>query len=236
MSIKGPGNQWAGVIDDQASKLLKLVAAAGKRIQLGAPDEKEDDITMRLCLALQRSRTARRLMFYVHPQSVELDPDTGEEFGRMDIAFYPTNQPWVPREDIYFCLECKRLNVIKDGKPRGYWSEYVTLGMMRFVTGQYSRAVRHGAMIGYVRDGNVTSAMSRVEENIRSRHQELAMKAPGGFVTSGLLVGTPTAKETNHHRARDKYVFRLHHLFIASGGKRTRKKRITQRSKDKKAS
>lgn len=219
MSIEGAGNKWAGVIEDQAPKLLKLVAAAWKRIPPGSPDEKEDDITKRLCLALQRSRTARKLMFYVHPQVVELDSETGEEFGRMDIAFYPTNQPWVPREDIYFCLECKRLNVIKNGKPRGYWSEYVSLGMARFVTGQYSRVVRHGAMIGYVRDGDVAGAMDQVEENIKSRHKELEMDAPGTFVSNGFLPRTATARETHHRRPRDKYVFRLHHLFMAGDPK-----------------
>ena len=47
----------------------------------------------------------------------------GEDLGRLDIAFIPL----VPREDIYFCLESKRLNVVKDGKLRAYASEYVTL-------------------------------------------------------------------------------------------------------------
>lgn len=32
--------------------------------------------------------------------------------------------------------------------------------MLRFVTGQYSKAVRHGGMIGYVLDGNVSRAMT----------------------------------------------------------------------------
>lgn len=234
MSIKGAGDKWAGVIEDQAPEILKLVIAAWKRIPPGEPDEKEDDITKRLCLALQRSRTARKLMFYVHPQVVEMNPETGEEFGRMDIAFYPMNQAWVPRENIYFCLECKRLNVIKNGEPRGYWSEYVILGMGRFVSGQYSRAVRHGAMIGYVRDGDVASAINHIEQNIKGRCKELAMNASDGFVANKFLPGIATAKETHHRRPRDQYVFRLHHLFMGGtqkapeGQTRTQKTTVTK--------
>lgn len=170
-------------------------------------------------------------MFYVHLQVVEMNSETGEEFGRMDIAFYPTNRPWVPCESIYFCLECKRLNVIKNGKPRGYWSEYVTLGMARFVSGQYSRAVRHGAMIGYVRDGDVAGAINQVEQNIKSRSKELAMKASNGFIANGFLPRTTTAKETHHRRPRDKYVFRLHHLFMTNTKKALERQAITRKSK-----
>ncbi len=215
MSIEGAGDKWAGVIEDQAPKLLKLVVAAWKRIAPGEPDEKEDDITNHLCLALQRCRTARKLMFLILPQVVELDPETSGEFGRMDIAFFPTNQPSAPREDVYFCLECKRLNVIKNGKRRRYCSEYVTLGMSRFVSGQYSRTVRHGAMIGYVRDGDVSGAMDQIAENVRGRHKDLAMDSPGNFLANGFLPRMASAKETHHKRPHGKQVFRLHHLFMA---------------------
>ena len=98
-------------------------------------------------------------MFQIRTQVVELDPMPGEDLGRMDIVFIPL----VPREDIYFCLESKRLNVVKDGETRAYASEYVTFGMLRFVTGQYSKAVRHGGMIAYVLDGNLSRAISNIE-------------------------------------------------------------------------
>ena len=103
-------------------------------------DEKEDNITNSLCETLRQNRTARSLPFQINTQHVELDPMPDEELGRLDIVFVPL----VPREDIYFCLECKRLNVIKSGQKRSYASEYVLYGMMSFITGQYSKAVHHG--------------------------------------------------------------------------------------------
>ena len=214
MTVMGTPRDWAGVIDDQAPKILKLVKAAWKRVPVGPPDEREDDITNRFIVVLQRSRRARKMMFYIHPQVIELDPDTGDEYGRMDIGFFPSNQPWVPREDIYFCIECKRLNVIKNGKPRGYASEYVTLGMARFVTGQYSRAVQHGCMVGYVRDGDVKGAMGSVEQNIQQHHKTLGMEAPGAFLRSRVFPRTESARETHHRRTQQAAAFLLHHLFM----------------------
>jgi hypothetical protein len=212
--VLGTAKDWAGVIDNQAPNILRLLKAAWKRVPVGPLDEREDDITNRLVVALQRSRRARKMMFYIHPQPVELDPATGDEYGRMDIAFYPSNQPWVPREDIYFCIECKRLNVIKNGAPRSYASEYVTLGMARFVTGQYSRAVQHGCMVGYVRDGDVRGAMGNVEQNIQQRYKELGMNAPGSFRASDVFPRTASARETHHRRTQRGAPFRLHHLFM----------------------
>jgi hypothetical protein len=128
----------------------------------------------------------------------------------MDIAFIPL----VPREDIYFCLESKRLNVIKSGTPRTYASEYVRFGMLRFVTGQYSKAVHHGGMLGYVLDGNVSDAIANVEGNIRQRHEELCMTPPGVFSASAVLNGDDRARETHHQRAHETSVFRIHHIFM----------------------
>ena len=76
----------------------------------------------------------------------------------MDIVF----SPLVPREDVYFCLECKRLNVINDGQVRPYTSEYIIHGMLRFIRGQDAAQMRHGGMLGYVLDGNVEQAIENV--------------------------------------------------------------------------
>lgn len=136
----------------------------------------------------------------------------GEKQGRLDIAFVPA----IPREDYYFCLECKRLNITKDGKFRTYASEYVKFGIMRFVTGQYSKTVRHGGIIGYVLDGRVFQARKNIATNIRKQHVALCMSPPGALLPSTLLTGDDRARETHHHRRPETQVFRIHHLFVAS--------------------
>jgi len=211
VSVLGASTEWVDLIDSMLPEILSLVLTSWGETPSPAPNEKEDNITIALCRTLMQNRTARGLPFQVRTQVIELDPMPGEDLGRLDIAFIPL----VPREDIYFCLESKRLNVMKGGKLRAYASEYVRFGMERFVTGQYSKMVRHGGMIGYVLDGQVPNAMSNVEANIRERHKELCMSPPGAFQASA-VTDDSRARETHHQRAHETGPFRIQHLFVAA--------------------
>lgn len=212
MSVIGTPAEWADLIDPMLPGILDLVKGSWQGMPSPAADDKEDNITIALCRALRQNRTARGLMFQIHTQLVELDPAAGEDLGRLDIVFMPL----VAREDIYFCLESKRLNVRKDGKLRTYAAEYVTHGMLRFVTGQYSKAVHHGGMIGYVLDRNVSQALTNVEGNIQTHYAVLCMTAPGAFQSSTILKSDSWARETHHQRANETGIFRIHHLFMAA--------------------
>jgi len=210
VTIAGMPSEWADLIDPLVPEILNLVIASWEEMPSPTPDEKEDNITIALCRALMQNRTARGLPFQIRTQLVELEPIPGEDLGRLDIVFIPL----VPREDIYFCLESKRLNVVKDGGTRAYAAEYVTFGMLRFVTGQYAKAVRHGGMIAYVLDGNVSRAMTNVEANIRKQRVALCMTATEAFLPSMVLKDDPRVRETHHHRVHETNVFRIHHLFM----------------------
>ncbi|MHB9022627.1 MAG: hypothetical protein ACYC7E_00400 [Armatimonadota bacterium] len=212
MSIIGVATEWSDLIASMLPEVLSLVLECWEKMSSPEPDETEDNITIALCRVLKQNRTARGLMFQISTQVVELDPTPGENLGRLDIAFIPL----VPREDIYFCIECKRLNVFKNGHLRTYASEYVRLGMLRFVTGQYSRMVRHGGMIGYVLDGNVSSALANVEANIRRHHKKLCTTSPYTlFLQSSVLIGDLRVQETHHQRAHETSIFRIHHMFVS---------------------
>ena len=132
MNLVGAPDEWIDFIDTFVPAILDLVISTWNAMPPPAPDAYEDPTTEELCHQLRQDRSARELPFRIDIQMVELDPEVGEGQGRMDINFSPP----VAREDIYFCLECKRLNVVKDGKVRPYSSEYVTQGMMRFIRGQ----------------------------------------------------------------------------------------------------
>jgi hypothetical protein len=211
MSIVGVPSDWVNLIDPMVPQVLHLVISTWEAMAAPASDAREDDITNTLCRALRDNRTARSLMFNIHTQQVELEPTPGEDMGRLDLAF----SPLVPREDIYFCLECKRLNVVVNGQTRAYAAEYVTSGMLRFVTGQYARAVRHGGMLAYVLDGDVARAIANIEGNIRTQHVVLCMAAPGVFQTSSVLPRDSRVRESHHQRAHETPLFRIHHVFVA---------------------
>jgi hypothetical protein len=127
----------------------------------------------------------------------------------MDIVFLPM----VPREEIYFCLECKRLNVPDNGGVRALASEYITHGMMRFVRGQYALRVRHGGMLGYVLDCKVPNAIQSVGRLVKKRHDELQMQPPGGLEPSSVRTGDEHTRETRHVRTGQSKAFLIHHMF-----------------------
>jgi hypothetical protein len=168
----------------------------------------EVPITRRFKRALKQAKDYRRLPVRIEREATEDDPETAEERGRIDLKFLPAVSA---REEVYFAFECKRLNAVEDGPRRTLAPEYVTDGMMRFVTGQYAATMLHGGMIGYVLDGKCADATRLVERNIVSRAAELKLEAPPALAKSGLRPENDMIRETKHLLGRS---FRLHHVFL----------------------
>ncbi len=210
MKLIGSPEDWGDLIESLVPDILELVVSAWKDMAPLTSDALEDPTTEKLYHLLQQHRTVGELPLQIHIQMAELDPAADEDQGRMDIAFLPL----IPREDIYFCLECKRLNVKStDGKTRALTSEYISHGMLRFVRGQYAKRVKHGGMLAYVLDGNTDHAIENVQKLIKKRFQELQMAAPGELLVSSALPGEAGMRETNHSRQHSSDTFQIHHYF-----------------------
>jgi hypothetical protein len=210
MTPIGSPTEWANLLDSLVPEILALVITTWEKMPPPAGDALEDPISTALCERLRAGRNRYDLPFDIWTQLVELDPAAGEDQGRMDIVF----KPMVPREYIYFCLECKRLNVRTADGVRPYASEYVRFGMLRFVRGQYARNVRNGGMLAYVLDGDARTAIANVEGNMIARLAELGMEAPGTFLASGILPNDQRVRETRHRRLNTPEAFIIHHLFM----------------------
>lgn len=206
----GSPAEWADLLDSYVPDLLAMVINAWEAMPAPAANAKEDPVSESLCRTLRRLPERCDLPFHIETQRAEIDPTPGEEHGRMDIVFLP----FLPDDGIYFCLECKRLNVRGTEGLRPYFNEYVRLGMFRFVRGRYSKAVRCGGMLAFVLDGDVHGAILGVEENIKTHHKELCMAPPGAFEASGVMTSDPRVRETRHHRASSPAPFLIHHLFM----------------------
>lgn len=211
MTHIGSPEQWVSLIESQVPAILALVIETWNGMTPPAGNELEDPVSEMLCRSLRQSRNRCDLPFRIDTQLVELDPAVGQDQGRMDIVFSPP----VPREDIYFCLECKRINVREGNGVRPYFVEYVRFGMFRFVRGQYANSVRHGGMLAFVLDGNVVGAIAGVEKNIKALLIDLGMDAPGAFLTSTVRANDARVRETRHRRAGQADPFVIHHLFMA---------------------
>lgn len=209
----GSPADWVDLIDSQVPDILALVIDSWESLPPPAPDELENSITNRLCARMQNDPNRETFPFHIQPQDVILEPGTGDELGRTDIAF----KPFVPSDKIYFCLECKRLNVRVPNalRPRPYFSEYVRHGMLRFISGQYAGAVRNGGMIAFVLDADLPAAMAGVRRNIQSAQKDLGIPSPADFSPSSIRPADTWIKETNHSRAHSLEPFIIHHLFMA---------------------
>src|ERR1700733_5155811 len=177
MSFVGAPSEWVDLIESLVPDVLELVSNSWREMPRLPCNAREDPTTETFCKLLRRNRDSGNLPFQIQIQMVELDPEEGEDQGRMDIAFVPL----VPSESIYFCLECKRLNVCDGEAIRPYFAEYVKHGMVRFVRGQYARLVRHGGMLAYVLDGQIEKAIKGVELAIKARQTVLGMRSPCEF-------------------------------------------------------
>jgi len=211
MNFAGSPAEWDDFFSSNfIPDIVELVLLSWAAMPKPAADQLEDKITIALYCALSRNQYLCTLPFLIRVQDVEVDVELERETGRKDIAFFPAL-----RSDIYFCLECKRLNVVEDGETRAYASEYVRQGMVRFVSRQYSPFVKHGGMLGYVLDGDIIRAIKNVERNILARHAELGMAPPGALLRSSIRPDIDRIRETHHRREGEASSFCIHHLFVA---------------------
>lgn len=166
----------------------------------------EDKISDRLFNELKNAKQRYDFPFLVRREDLEFDLDEAIQTGRKDIVFFPS----LLYEDIYLCLEAKRLNV----GTHSLADEYVKEGMQRFVDRKYARRVKHGMMIGYVLDGNISRAVRNIQKNIKKHCIELRMGTVHTFVDSIIRPADPHCKETHHYREGETKVFCIHHLFV----------------------
>ncbi len=212
--IIGDAEIWADTFPEELiPRMLNLVLSTWEPFTKPGPSDLEVPITQRFKHSLKQAKDFQRLPVRIEREPAEDNPQTGQELGRIDLKFLPAVSA---REEVYFAFECKRLNVSANGTRRTLAAEYVTQGMMRFVTGQYASSVHNGGMIGYVLDGNGDEAITSVDQNVQARRTELKMAAAAGLEPSTVHPNNRLVRETDHFRAA-RPTFRLHHIFLECG-------------------
>lgn len=212
--VIGDTEIWSDTFpDDLIPRILDLVFETWLPFPKPASTDHEVPITRRFKHALKQAKDFRKLPVRIEREPAEDDPKTGEELGRIDLKFLPAISA---REEVYFAFECKRLNATMNGTRRTLAQEYVTEGMMRFVTGQYSSSVHSGGMIGYVLDGKSNEAIASVKQNIAGHRTELRMSSSVGLQQSSLRPGNNFMHQTEHTLSAQRE-FRLHHIFLECG-------------------
>jgi hypothetical protein len=210
--ITGDSTNWEDLFQVQLVPfILELVLSTWEKMPKPEPSDVEDCISNQLYCALRQSKRRNSIPLHISREDRLFDLDTANETGRMDIVFYPPTAD----QDIYLCIEAKRLNAEISGENCSLASEYVKEGMQRFVDGKYSRSVRHGAMLGYVLDGDVERATRNIQNNIVKRLTELRLSNKTGLLVSSIRPADAWTKETHHQREFEDAIFRIHHLFVS---------------------
>lgn len=172
----GDSQAWASQFVSVDERLLERIAFVWPACVAVLPSQpKEDIITFNLVDLLWRDPVARSIGYVeCHFEPFGTCPN-GAKFrkGIIDMAVV---LDW-DREH-YLAYECKRLNVVHSGKRSSLATDYVTDGMMRFITEQYAEGLPIGCMLGYVMDGDIPFAMNQLENAITSQHALCLISGP----------------------------------------------------------
>lgn len=206
--IVGDPQEWKDrfiTLDERLLQRILLLWPACLALLPGQPEE--DTITINLVHLLSKDAVVRRICYFVTYQHEPFGTHPGgTKFskGKIDIAFLVDQD-----RERYLAYECKRLNVINNGRA-SLATRYVDQGMMRFLTEQYAEGLPVGGMLGYVMDGDLAFALSQITAAVTAR------KVPLGL-TAGPTLGPPIAGierfATNHQRA-NKSDIELRHALL----------------------
>ncbi len=165
------------------TRMVACVAAVSPGCVAKLPAQPDEDtITIQLVDALTGNPGARRLGVIVNqfPPFGRRPDGIAYSKGRIDMAVVLDRS-----SRRYLAYECKRLNVVRDGRRRSLAREYVMQGLRRFITGQYAEGLPVGCMLGYVMDGDVRFARTKVIEALRRQSRDV------GFVKVSRGAGVP---------------------------------------------
>jgi hypothetical protein len=121
--------------------------------------------------------------------------------GRIDITLQFLHQ--FGDEDAYVGIECKRVGAGYSGLN----TRYVTEGVSRFVSGQYSAGHTWGFMLGYVLVLPIDQITDPINARICADYGDKAKLTPTGGHGNALVVLTGSLVQTSAHSIRIQHLF-----------------------------
>ncbi|MDP2786216.1 MAG: hypothetical protein Q8O38_16730 [Sulfurimicrobium sp.] len=189
--------------------ILTSLFQAGETLRKRAENDREDWITRRLYRRLVIIPTFRDgpLGIHLKPEIISTELDLDTHTGEIDL-FVSCALGY----EVYFPIEAKRLRFLSsEGKVIPGSAAYVSDGMMRFITGQYSPYMQAAAMLGYVFDVKIDVARSDIDKAVRKKAMELKLKFPEQLSRSSILPDNPV--DETHHDLEER-PFIIYHVFL----------------------
>lgn len=172
--LVGDAAAWANHFITLDERFLERIAEVWPVCVAVLPGQPEEDaITINLVHHLGKDPIVRRICHWVEYQYEPFGlASDGSRYskGKIDLAVLLDRE-----RERYLAYECKRLNVTNSGGRSSLATAYVTQGMMRFITEQYAEDLPLGCMLGYVMDGDLGFASTRVKTAIQA-HAPLGLQ------------------------------------------------------------
>lgn len=207
--IIGDAHAWKTrfvALDERILNRILQVWPSCMSLLPGQPEE--DTITINLVALLSKDAVVRRICYFViyqHEPFGTLPNGTKFSKGRIDVAVLLDQE-----RERYIAYECKRLNVVHGGTRSSLATTYVKDGMMRFLTEQYSEGLPFGCMLGYVMDGDLSFALTKVNTAIDAHKTSLG--SVGGGPAIPIVPGIERFS-TLHQRANASTI-ELRHVLL----------------------
>jgi len=166
----------------------------------------EDHITKHLVRALIRTKSFPGRIIYQYSLLVEDNIGNVSVSGKIDFVVTVGDD-----EDVYLACECKRLNVPYKTRAKGLAAEYVTDGLMRLVTGQYSNGLPLAMMLGYVMNARLDLARRGVKRAMARRSGAIGFLSDRDALA---VAGRPLRFHTTH-QCVPGHVIEVAHTFLA---------------------
>ena len=208
--VVGDPKDWASRFRSLDSRFLERVLAVWPRclsVLPGTP--KEDTITINLVGILSKDAKARRLfhhLAYQHEPFGYTADGLAYSKGKIDMALLLDQE-----RERYLAYECKRLNVPQSGGTRSLATKYVVDGVLRFITEQYAADLPVGCVLGYVLNGNVSTARMKVGAAIDSNKGNIGLI---GAPLDDQAVGPIGRFSTRHHRPLNRMDIEIRHALL----------------------
>ncbi|GAA0464761.1 hypothetical protein GCM10009096_01560 [Parasphingorhabdus litoris] len=170
----------------------------------------EDQITINLIARFHLDETIRKIFHHWEYQFEPFGEDeSGASFskGKIDFAVF-----WDLEREKYLAYEAKRLNVTSKNGFASLATVYVTEGLIRFVTEQYSEGLPVGCMIGYVIDGNIASVHPKIEKAISDKSTLVGLISGPTDLPS---IAKSTRFETDHKRKKGSSKINIRHALVS---------------------
>ena len=209
----GDPSDWAERFKRLDVRFLERVVALWPRCLAALPaNPHEDRITISLVTAVSRDPQARRLFHHLafhHEPFGYTDEGWAYSKGQIDMALLLDRE-----RERYLAYECKRLNVIQTGKWRSLATPYMTEGVVRFVSEKYAADLPVGCMLGYVMDGNVSTARAKLRAAMTLHRKTIALE--WGPADDEPL-GTMQRFSSGHRRVSSRAHIEIRHTLLPFG-------------------